>query len=84
MKLSAKIRAEYLDQLLNGSKDAEYRQFETITLTDENGRSRVFNIIVTRPLTNKQAKLIRKKYPNIPWKQDKQIIRLVIKPIKKL
>lgn len=80
MKLQAKINSKYLDLLLSGEKEAEYRQFETITLTDELGRSRVFEITKTGVVIRPHK--LYDKYPDVTWDKNKQIIKLTVKPLK--
>jgi hypothetical protein len=55
MDLKARIRSEYLDKLLSGDKEDEFRQFDKITLTDESGRSRAFEIGFVEVLRPRQV-----------------------------
>ncbi len=81
MKLTAKIRAEYLDQILKGKKRFEYRQLESITLTDELGRKVSCRIEGITPLSPRYNKKIRAKYPHVPWDDNLRIYEIAIKPI---
>ena len=78
MKLQAKIKSEYLDQILAGKKWCEYRQFETITLTDENGRSATFDIAFVDRISTGLSITVRNVHPDVPWLKDKRIYRIAL------
>lgn len=67
MKLRAKIKAKYLDDILSGKKVVEYRQFESMVLTDETGRTSEFKILHMGVLSKTNEDVIRKEYSDIPW-----------------
>ena len=52
MKLKAKIKAEHLDDILEGYKDIEVRSVESITLTDGK-RTHTFEIEDVRTVDDK-------------------------------
>ena len=45
MDIHAKIKSKYLDKLISGEKIIEYRQIDSFTLRDENGRTEIFEIM---------------------------------------
>jgi hypothetical protein len=70
MKLIAKINSEYLDQLLEGSKTMEFRQFngsDEIELTDETGRTETLKIERADTIGEEFEKTVKERYKNIAW-----------------
>jgi len=67
MKLKAKIKAKYLDQLIDGSKNLEFSQIENIELTDENGRCVEFPVYDIFKLNGDFRGFIEEIYPDISW-----------------
>lgn len=68
MKLRAKVNAAYLDQILADTKKVEYRQFESMVLTDENGRVVEIEVNnVRRVMEIEEDEKIRTDHPNVPW-----------------
>lgn len=77
MKLHAKIKSKYLDQLLSGEKVYEYRQFESLTLTDENGRSEEFQVgYVGIVESNQHLQSIKDEYRDVNWIEEAHIIEM--------
>lgn len=76
MKLRAKIKSKYLDDILDGVKRNEFRQFESITLTDENGRCVEVEINLIEWLGNKQARRIIADHPDVDWDDGKPVYRI--------
>ncbi len=67
MKLRAKIERKYLEQILRGEKEYEYRQLESIILVDkETGEEFEFEILDIEKIDVKEVK---KRYPDVPWKE---------------
>lgn len=68
MKLRAKVNSAYLDQILAGTKKVEYRQFESMVLTDEMGRAVEIEVNgVKRVMDEEEDVAIRDDHPNVPW-----------------
>ena len=79
MKLYAKIMSKYLDQILNGERTKELRQFESITLTDETGREATFAIkYITIDGNVEFDQKTRKAHPDIPWKDGLRIHKVYL------
>ena len=78
MKLHAKIKSQFLDQILAGKKWCEYRQFETMTLTDENGRSVSFDVSFVDCLSFSADGAVRDAFPDIQWLGGKRIHRIAL------
>lgn len=79
MKLRAKIKPKYLDDILSGQKDREYRQFESMVLTDANGRSAEFDINGISRMPNFISKnCIMDEYNDVPWDDRKDIYEIVL------
>lgn len=79
MKIRAKVFSKYLDQLLSGEKTKEFRQFESMILTDENGREAEFDISSVIKDGNVYADLkLRKQYPDVPWIDGKKIYTIYL------
>ena len=74
MKLKAKIKKKHLDEILNVCKAIEYRQFESIELTDETGRKAEFGIDYIARVHNEGH--IRRAYPDISWIPNKPIYKI--------
>ena len=66
MKLKCKIKDKYLKQILKGEKKIEYRQIESITFIDEQGKEYEFEV---KDVTDVflAVNSLRKKYPDVPW-----------------
>lgn len=69
MKLQAKIYEHNLDSILRGDKDVEFRQFESITLTDGE-RSATFKVKGVFRVLPFQMREIMDKHPDVPWMDD--------------
>jgi hypothetical protein len=83
MKIAAKIKAKYLDQILSGEKKVELRQFESITLEDENGRKAEIEIkYITIEGNVFFDEKTRKQYPDVPWKDGLKIHKIYLGKIK--
>jgi len=72
MKLRAKIKSKYLDQILYGLKREEFRQIESIILIDEKGRECEFEVKGVVQIHHRLLDHLRRGYPDIPW-DDKLI-----------
>ena len=82
MKLQAKIKNKYLKQILEGKKNVEYRQIESIVFVDEQGNeyefkvNKIFNIPQdTYILTINDLRML---YPDVPWKDNMLTIGIVL------
>ena len=73
MDLECKIKAKYLDEILEGSKREEFRQFDTILFVDERGRRARFEIDYVFEVEYTEEERIRESYPDVPWKVEKAI-----------
>ena len=83
MKLHAKIKSKYLDKILSGEKTCEYRQFESIELRDEGGRTAEFDIVRIDNVADPYLEVVR-DHPDIDWDEDKPIYKIKLgKQIKK-
>lgn len=72
MKLRCKIYPKYLDEILNGMKTMEYREIESIEFDD--GKRKVLMEVIKvfdTGITNEEK--IRKRYPDVPWKNKPMI-----------
>jgi hypothetical protein len=76
MRLSAKIKSNYLDDVLSGKKKCEFRQLEDFELVDENGRVAAFKIERINTLSDGQIHALKRKHKEIPWSKDTPIIRI--------
>jgi hypothetical protein len=66
MKLRAKIRPDYLDQILSGDKRVEYRQLEEIEL-DDGQRVVRFTVDSVNRLSRFWDMRVRENHPDVPW-----------------
>ncbi len=78
MKLHAKIKKEYMNEILEGSKNIEYRQFESITLTDEKGRTATFDVTDVSPCSPFQDQDVRRVFDKVNWDEHKHIFRIFL------
>jgi hypothetical protein len=78
MDLKAKIKKSYLDDILGGGKGVEYRQIETITLTDEDGRSATFEVLNIRKMMDGAGNAIMAILSDIDWKTDKPMYAIAL------
>lgn len=84
MILKAKIKKEHLDEILNGNKKAEYRQFDgndIMEVTDETGRTRRLKITGAREANEKLQEAVMARYNKISWKKIEPIIVFGVEPI---
>ena len=81
MKLRCRIKNEYLKDILEGIKTIEYRQWikhqqiESIIFIDEQDREYEFEVKSVKTVDKDYGgedvlKLLRKKYPDVPWDDD--------------
>ena len=83
MKLEARVKSKYLDELLSGTKTAEFRQFEYLSLIDENNRIAFFKIVDIFKLNVDVDSLLRAKiYTDVPWKEELSIYEIDVELIK--
>ena len=73
MKLRARIRAKYLDEIIAGKKTCEYRQIESMELTDEKGRVKTF---IVNNITYASLDDVRYAYPDVPWVEDEPVYKI--------
>ena len=76
MKLQAKIKSKYLDKILSGEKTCEYRQFESIELRDEDGRTAEFDIVRIDDVTDPYLEVVLRDHLDIDWDEDKLIYKI--------
>lgn len=76
MKLKAKIKSKYLDQILHGLKREEFRQIESVTLIDEKGRECEFEVKGIKQLSPKHIKELKKCYKDIKWDDNLLTVRI--------
>ena len=78
MKIKAKIRPEYLDEILSGKKEFEYRQIEYMELTDgqRTVRAKVSRIVDFDPVAERR---IRARYPEVCWESDLRIFGFLLR-----
>jgi len=76
MKLRAKIKSKYLDQILCGLKGEEYRQIESIILIDEKGRECEFEVRGIKQLSTKHIKELKKRYKDVKWDDNLLTVRI--------
>jgi uncharacterized protein with HEPN domain len=88
MRLEAKIKSNYLNDILDGSKTMEFRQFDgsdTLILTDETGRKVKCQIESVMEAGAAFEKTIRENHQDVKWKNDTEgkmpIIVMHIKPL---
>lgn len=67
MKLSAKIKSKYLDDILAAKKKVEYRNIESLTLTDENNRIVELEVIDMETCSNAETRELMRSYSDVPW-----------------
>ena len=73
MKLKCKILPKYLKAILDGTKDVEYRQVESIVLINsKTGKEHEFE--VTDLWMHKAKDVVFEAYPDIKWDRKKQIL----------
>ena len=76
MKLKCKIKDKYLKQILKGEKKIEYRQIESITFIDEQGKEYEFevkNVEASKDIEGIRGSFIhwlKHKYPDVSWKDN--------------
>jgi hypothetical protein len=76
MKIVAKIKSKYLDQILRGEKPIEFRQFDgtdTMELTDETGRTVTVKIKEAFQLDDQARKVVSEIHSNVAWWLNKPI-----------
>lgn len=76
MKLTAKIRTKYLNEILSGEKPAEFRQIESMILIDEHGNNHEFKVTDIGICCPLSIDHLKKKYPDIPWNRNLTTLRI--------
>ena len=74
MLLKAKIKKEYLDQILSGNKQIEYREIEGIEF-DDGTRKIIFDVKSIDTLTDND--FLKTNYPDVKW-NDKLKVRIFL------
>ena len=83
MQLKAKINSKYLNEILSGRKDVEYRQFgnvDEMVLTDERGRSITMVITGMEQLVMGLGESVMAKHTDVNWDKEKPIFVIGLKP----
>ena len=70
MRLQAKIKKTYLDEILAGRKLREYRQIEGFYLVDENERVVKVDVINIRMVAGDWETYMKKKNPDVTFKTE--------------
>lgn len=84
MLLKAKIKAEYLDKIIDGEKTMEFRQFtgdDILNLFDENGRSKDMRIVGIHEASEEMAADVMKKHSDVQWDEGEPIIVIKLAPL---
>lgn len=82
MILKVKIRSNYLQQIIEGKKRMEYRQFgnnDILEMTDEKGRTCSCYITDAAPCTEKEEEAVKQLHKDVEW-SDKPIMKFVLSP----
>lgn len=67
MKLRCKIKKNYLDQIVSGEKQVEYRQIESIIFECE-GKEYEFEVEEVKELSGAdEIASLKQRYPDINW-----------------
>lgn len=66
MMLRCKILPKYLDDILNGRKDIEYREIEGIEFNDGT-RTVVLNVLDIEVLDDEKAEFLSDNFPDVKW-----------------
>lgn len=81
MILKAKIKSNYMQQIIEGKKRIEYRQIgndgDIFEMTDENGRTMSCYITDAEQCTKKEEKAIKQTHRDVEW-SDKPILKLTL------
>ena len=67
-----------MDAILSGEKKQEFLQIESIELTAEDGRVVKFKVPAVKQITPLGMMFLRKRYPEIDWKDDLPGIMIAI------
>jgi len=78
MKLQSKITNKNLDAILSGEKKQEFLQIESIKLIAEDGRIVKFKVPAADGISPLGMDFLRKRYPEIDWKDDLPGIMIAI------
>ena len=84
MLLKAKIKAKYLDAIIEGKKTMEFRQFtgdDKMVVTDENGREVELKINSVHEASDEMASAIRRENSDIRWNEVEPIMVIKVSPI---
>ena len=84
MILKAKIKKEFVDQILAGKKTMEFRQFDgkdRMEVTDENGHTTMLRIVRASEASPEMEDAIKKHHNTIKWDHTEPIIVFNVEPI---
>lgn len=84
MILKAKIKKEFVDQILAGKKTMEFRQFDgkdRMEVTDENGHTTMLRILRANEAGREFEDAIKKHHTTINWDNSEPIIVFTVEPI---
>ena len=84
MLLKAKIKAKYLDAIIEGKKTMEFRQFtgdDKMVVTDENGREVELKINSVHEASDEMASAIRRENADISWNEVEPIMVIKVSPL---
>jgi hypothetical protein len=84
MILKAKIRKEFVDQILAGKKTCEFRQFDgkdRMEVTDEFGHTTMLRIVRAYEAQPDYEEAIKKVHNTINWDHTEPIIVFAVEPL---
>jgi hypothetical protein len=86
MLLKAKIKAKRLDEILEGKKKMEFRQFvgnDTMQVTDENGRIVDLKILSMHEASEELSNDIKKKHKDehMKWDVAEPVMIIKVEPM---
>ena len=84
MILKAKIKKEFVDQILTGKKTSEFRQFDgndRMEVTDEFGHTTMLRIVRAYEAQKEYEEAIKKVHNTINWDHTEPIIVFKVEPI---
>ena len=79
MNLKAKCQSQFLDQILDGDKTAEFRNLEDFVLTDEDGRVVKAQIEDVVKQTPEEASKTMQANPSVQFLVGQSIYKISIK-----
>ena len=84
MLLKARIKANYLDAIIEGKKTMEFRQFtgdDRMVVTDENGREAELKINSIHEASDAMSDAIRRENADIRWNEVEPIMVIKVSPL---